>query len=168
MAKPNSWWIVASKKDPLHGWHWDTYFNDPHDPDNRVDWGGPDWIRSAVSFARIQDMRKGDVVVAYQAGEGVLGLATLGSDGYEHPESGKYDSFDLAEHPTIRLRMPVPYEVIRDAPEARENIEFVRIAKQGTVYGLTAQGFIDIVELMKQFNPSQADQINAFIAGRAD
>ena len=156
MAGRATWWVVASDQDPEHGYHWDRYFNEPMDPRESYNWGGPKWINSSVSFSRIREMRAGDRVVAYQARQGVLGFAALASDGYQSADEGAFDTFDLAGSPTIRLGMPIPYAIIRDLPNAKDNFEFVRLYKRGSVYRVTSIGFADLLRLATQLNPDQA------------
>ncbi len=162
MGLPNMWWIVANNSDLDHGWHWDRFFSRPHDPRENFNWGGPNWIRSTTSMARVREMRRGDYVAAYQASEGVIGLARLASDGYKSAETDKFDTFDLAPEPTVRLRSAVPLEVIADQPGAKADFEFVRIVKQGSVFRVSPPGRDRLFSLCRQFNPSQAAAINAF------
>lgn len=157
------WWITASEQNPEHAWHWRQYFAHPDDAQQRLDRGGPEWIRSHTSFARIVEMHAGDVIVAYQAGEGVVGLAYLASDGYQHVRGGHFDSFDLARGPTVWLSYPVPYEVIRDLPGARTHIEFVRI-RQGAVFRIHALGFEHLLRAILLLNPDRVDAIHALLA----
>lgn len=162
------WWVTASDVNPEHGWHWDSFFEDYTDPINCFDWGGENWIKSKVSFARIKTMHKGDIVVAYQAGEGVIGLVYLDSNGYPSPEGGNYNSFNLKPSPNVRLNRLVPYEVIRDSRNASRDIEFVGAkVKQGSVFAISANGFSTLISLMLQFNPEQEGEIAVFMAPAA-
>jgi len=160
--KPNCWWITASERDPEHGWHWDNFLKNPNDPRQPIDWGGPEWIKSSVSFVRIQEMRKGDIIVAYQAGEGIVGFASLASNGYQHIEGGDFDTFDLDPSHTIRFISPIPYPVISQLPEAAEQFEFVKI-KQGTVFRVSQMGFDAVVNFALAFNPAQENSIRNFL-----
>jgi hypothetical protein len=155
------WWIVANDKDPEHGWHWDQFFDNPGDPEENFDWGGPEWVRSTASFGRIERMRKGDPFVAYQSDEGVVGFGRLGSNGRLTPSSGNFDSFDLAPSPVLRLSKAVPYEVIRDLPDSKRHFEFVKF-HQGTVFAMTEEGQTKLLSLASQFNPSQSARIGQF------
>jgi len=166
-TKPNAvnyWWIVANEneQDLEHSWHWQQFFENPRDPQQNTDWGGPEWINSTVSFARIKEMRKGGVVVAYQAGEGIVGLAYLASNGYQHVKGGSYDTFNLKPTPTIWLTVPIPFSIIRQLPEARENIEFIR-SKRGTVTRISKKGFDEIVKAILTFNASQSSKVTKFL-----
>ena len=159
------WWITASDKDPSHGWNWRQFFEAPYDPKQCLDFGGPDWIRSPVSRARVREMCKGDIVVAYQAAEGIVGFVYLASDGYPQAPGGMHDSFDLRSKPTVWLKEPVPFQIVRELPDAREDIEFVRArVKQGTVFRITERGFDGIVKMARSFNPSQAGEIRRFLS----
>ncbi len=158
------WWVTASDKNRVHPWHWRQFFEDSDNPAQRYDWGGPDWINSWVSFARIREMRAGDVVVAYQADEGVVGLVYLASPGYQHFDEGNYDTFDLASTPHAWLTQPVPYQVIRDLPGARKHIEFVGAkVKRGTVFRISPTGFKMILRLILDFNPNHRGEVGDFL-----
>ncbi len=61
------WWVIASKRDPNHSWHWREFFEDYDNPHQSHNWGGQDWIKSPASFAYIKEMREGDTILAYQA-----------------------------------------------------------------------------------------------------
>lgn len=156
------WWVTASERDPNHAWHWDSFFEDYNNPKNYFDWGGPNWIRSTVSFARIKDMRKGDIVVAYQAQEGVVGLIYLASNGYPSPRGGSHNSFNLKPTPNIRLNQPVPFEVIRDSKNALADFEFIRV-KRGSVFEIAPRGFETLLQLMMGFNTKQKSEIATFL-----
>jgi hypothetical protein len=163
MPLPNMWWIVANDRDPEHGWHWKMYFSRPNDSRETFNWGGPNWIKSSTSIARVKEMRRGDLVAAYQASEGIVGFARLGSDGYMSDESGKFDTFDLASAPVVRLHIPIPLEVVKDQPSAKDDFEFVRIVKQGSVFRVSASGRDRLLSLSRQFNPSQASQLDELL-----
>lgn len=108
-------------------------------------------------------MRIGDVVIAYQAREGVSGLARLASDGYQTRSGGAYDLFDLASRPIVSLRQPPPLEVIRKLPHADSSFEFVRMLR-GTVFKVAPIGLIRLIALILAFNPTQARQIRSFVS----
>ena len=160
----NYWWVTASKydPDPKRRWHWQCFFKDPGDRRQRVDWGRPGWINSRISYARIAEMRKGDIVVAYQAGEGIRGLAYLARGGYQSPETGEYDTFNLKSSPTVWFDEPIPYRIIREIPNAKEDFEFVKI-KQGTVFRISNNGFNKLSEIILALNPTQKKAIARFL-----
>ena len=100
-------WVVKSTlrlRDGSAGWHWNNYLViDDDDPElaeeNAIDWGGADWVRSALSKKLIrEEVTEGDIVVCYQSdGREILGLTTMASDGKEDPPgSGDFNMFDLA------------------------------------------------------------------------
>jgi hypothetical protein len=156
----NYWWVVARVRNTDHGWHWNDFLANADS--ERGEWGGPDWIRSSRSYPNIENMSAGDIVVAHQSGEGVLGLAYLSSKGYQYEPDGNYNCFDLAPTPNVRLNEPVGYPAIRDLPYAKQHIEFVRF-HQASVFGMTPHGFDMILDTILRLNPSQEREINDFI-----
>jgi hypothetical protein len=156
------WWVTASLNNPSHGWSWSLFFRNPRDKRQNFNWGGPKWINSNISFARIKRMTKGDIVIAYQASKGVVGLARLGSNGYKSAIDLNYDTFDLSPKPTIWLKNPVPYSVIRALPDVENENEFVKI-KRGTVFAVTKKGFDQIFHLILAFNPDLEGKITQFL-----
>lgn len=158
----NYWWVVASENNPNKQWHWKDFFRVPNKVGETYKWGGPDWISSTVSFARIKEMREGDVVIAYQAAEGVVGLVFLASDGYKYVQSGNYDTFDLEATPKVWLDTKIPLSEIQKLPDAKKNIEFVRF-HQGTVFRVTENGYNSITKVILKFNPNLRKQIHEFL-----
>lgn len=154
MDPRRAWWVVANAA--VGRWHWSDFFRNPAEEGRN--WGGREWIRSPVSWARIREMRRGDIVVAYQAGEGIIGLACLASDGYPEIEGGPYDTFDLAPFPIARLHEPIPLFLVQQIPHARAHFEFLRI-RHGTVFRITSEGFEALLRLIRSLNP---DQIHTF------
>jgi len=151
------WLVVASDRDPSHGWHWRGLFLGPSLAGGYMRWGGSDWIRSPLSRRRISEMAQGDLVLAYQAGEGIVGLARLASDGYSSSVAGEFDSFNIALSPKIRLDCPLPFRVMSDIPLARR-CEFVRV-KRGTVFQVTFSEFRALVEVIFLLNVNRIDEI---------
>lgn len=160
----NYWWVVASERDPEHGWHWDYFFSNPYVEGDRYDWGGVDWIRSTSSHARIEEMRKGDIVIAYQATEGVLGFVYLATNGYASKLSGRYDTFDLDPGAILRLETPISYSVIRELPQARKHFEFVGF-HQGSVFRVSHKGFEMLLYIALEENDGQRKEMETFFAG---
>ena len=152
MSTINYWWVTASEP----RWNWKSFFDKPHDPDNFA-WSD---IESPASRARIETMGKRDVVVAYQAKEGVVGFAILTSDGYQS-DNKFFDSFDLDSEQFIELGIPVPYREVSELSMAKENFDFVKIGR-GTVFGVTPAGFEDLIHLACRFNPKQIPMITGF------
>jgi len=159
----NYWWITASERNPKRRWRWQYFFDDPEQGYN---WGGPKWIKSRASFARIEDMCKGDIIVAYQAEEGVQGLAYLASDGYQYIEDGNYDTFDLKSRPTIWLDEPIPLRIIRGLPNAKRDFEFLRMLR-GTVFRIHPKGFSELLKVVRALNPIQRKAISKFMGRNA-
>lgn len=157
--RPRTWWVVASAA--ASDWHWRDFFRNPADPEQGVNWGGREWIRSPASWARIREMRQGDIVVAYQAGEGVVGFARLASDGYAEEAGGPYNTFDLAPAPAVGLHEPIPLFWIRQIPRAREHFEFLRF-HHGTVFRVSPEGLEALLRLARALNPEQAEELEAF------
>lgn len=153
------WWVVANEKGSPRGWHWDEYFPDARSGGEPYEWGGPHWIKSGRSLAHVQTMRRGDVVVAYQASEGVVGFTRLvgGASG----QLGQVpDHFFLSGRRALRLVRPVPLEAVRRIPDACIDFEFMRF-HQATVFAVTPVGMRRLCFLAAAFNPSQARAILA-------
>ena len=94
-----------------------------------------------------------------------LDFGYLASDGYPQAPGGMHDSFDLRSKPTVWLKEPVPFQIVRELPDAREDIEFVRAkVKQGTAFRITERGFDGIVKMARSFNPSQTGEIRRFLS----
>ena len=165
-AKPyeeiRSWRVTVSdlSPDPNRKVRWEYFFDDPR-RDNH--WGGPDWIKASLSIVHIKEMRKGDIAVAYQAGEGLVGLAYLETNGYQDSKSREYDSFDLKPSPIVPFNTLVPLGAIRRLPNAKEDIEFVKILR-GTVFSITPRGFRKILDLILKYNPEQSNEISRFLS----
>jgi predicted RNA-binding protein with PUA-like domain len=159
--KKQYWWVTASERNPRHRWHWDEFFQHPM----LFDWGGQDWIKSKMSHARIEEMNAGDIIVAYQANEGIVGLACLDSGGYRGNggRSPYFDTFDLKRKPIVRLDHSVIFRDVRDLPDAKNNFEFCKV-KQGTVFRITITGFNQVLHLMMKSNPGKKNAIRAVLA----
>jgi hypothetical protein len=154
------WWVNATDQSE-QPWHWRNFFEKPR-PKQGYEYGGTNWIKSPTSLGRIKNMRKGDIVIAYQAGEGIIGLAFLASNGYQTKRGGNYDNFRISSAPTVWLDHPISYSQIKKLPNAGDNIEFAGGVKQGTVFAVNQTGFGQIIELMLETNPRQRKEISAF------
>ena len=160
------WWVVASENET--DWHWQEFFDHPND--NCKDWGGSRGIKAHLSCKYIKnDMRRGDVIVAYQAGsgkdKGVLGLVYLQSDG-RYDEKKRSGTFDLMVKPRVHLDEPVPLKVIRNKLRcARDHIDFIKCA-WGTVFAITPEGFKGVLKLMREYNrnPKRRAEVRDFLA----
>jgi hypothetical protein len=159
----NYWWVVASDRDPDHDWHWQRFFTNPIEDGEWYEWGGADWIRSPSSHRRIEEMRKDDLVVAYQAGQGILGFVYLATSGLPNELDGKFDSFGLKPSPFVFFENPIPYSVIRDLPNSGEHFEFVRF-HQNTVFRISPKGFEMLLYKVFKENQRQKDEIETFLS----
>ena len=147
-----TWWVVANERE---GWHWNRFFRSAGRDLRGVDkWGGPGWIKSSRSLVHADEMRKGDLVVAYQAREGVRGFAWLASDGYVEGGSGRANKFDIGYRGAVPLETPVPIRAVKQLPDARENFEFVPF-HNGTVFSVSSAGRVQLGLLAAAFNPGR-------------
>ena len=153
------WWVIASEYSE-GGWHWGIFFRRPS---HGKSWGGPEWIRSSLSHTHIRRMRKGDLVIAYQAKEGVAGLAQLASDGYQTRTAGPHDLFDLSSTVMLPLRQVIPLVAIKALPHATSTFEFLRVLR-GTVFRVEVKGFQRLVGLLLAYNPEQVRLLSAFLS----
>ena len=153
------WWVSASEHSE-GGWHWNRFFGNPRRGGR---WGGPEWIRSPLSHKHIRRMRRGDIVVAYQAREGIAGLAVLASDGYQSSTGADFDIFDLAARPIIAVKQRIPLDAVRNLPHSKQSFQFVRVLR-GTVFEVRSDGFGRLLGLLLAYNPGQARQMSSFIS----
>lgn len=144
-------WLVAANR-----WPWTDFFERPR----LMQWGGPKWIKSTTSMSRIREMRQHDLIVCYQAGQGVVGLARLASDGYSSDGSKNTDSFDVAASPAVLLQAAVPLRLVKGLPDAAKEIEFVRF-HQGTVFEVTPRGIVLMIDLLRTENSQQKAEIES-------
>jgi len=153
--RPKFWWVVASK--PATGWHWRKFFEKPN---RERQWRE---IEAPQSRTHIRNMRKGDVVVAYQAYErNVLALILLGSDGLFDDTRNEWDSFDLNPNPNgfVKLDTPVKLSELRNIPNAESDIDFLSYTRpQGTVFEITPRGRNGILKLIRAHNPKKRKRI---------
>lgn len=147
-----TWWVVANEQ---QGWRWDWFFKHAARTGRGANrWGGAGWIKSRRSRVNVDGMRAGDMVVAYQAGEGIQGFAWLASDGYSEGGTGRANMFDIAYRRAIRLAHPIPFGVVEALPDAEQNFEFVAF-HQGTVYWVTPAGRVQLGLLAAACNPGR-------------
>lgn len=159
----NYWWVVANDRDPEHGWHWNRFFSEPLVGGKKYPWGGADWIKSHASQSRIEQMRKGDLVLAYQASQGVVGFVYLATNGFSSELNGRYDSFNLEPSSFVVLNNPIPLSTIRELPSAGEHFEFVNF-HQGTVFRSTSEGFAMLLHPVLDENKRQKKEIQRFLS----
>jgi len=107
-------------------------------------------------------MRRGDLIFAYQAAEGLVGLTRLASDGHSCHGDKTTDAFDLDSATRLWFMRSIPMKVIRDLPESSAEVEAVRMS-QGTVYGVTSKGVALLAAAIGEANPGQAEDIYRFI-----
>lgn len=161
MSERNVWLVVASEriKGKTEGWHWDDFFMRRHEwSPAEFSWGGYEWIRSPLSLKFIREMKRGDIVVAYQAGEGILGLCALSSGGYEEvPGSGDVNTFDLAYEPALRLDKPVLLSQLKNDPQISPLFRQL----QGSVFKAT-EFWEGLKRKIVSVNPHLAEAINLF------
>ena len=126
-----TWWFNANGNGSP-GWNWEQFFSVKGRSLRGYCWGGPTWIKSNTSRSRIRDIVPGDLVVAYQARVGIVGLVRIASNGVNNRAVNRFNK--------VYLR------------GARTNIEFVSF-HQGTVFKVTPRGRYDICLLAAIFNP---------------
>ncbi|MEM7016867.1 MAG: hypothetical protein AAF512_05935 [Pseudomonadota bacterium] len=160
MNERHYWWVTAGRG---YDWRWSDFFSEPALPE-AYHWGGT-WIRSALSFKRIEKMCKGDVIAAYEAGTGIVGLTVLAVGGYRNQLDSPYNAFALDTQHKVWLEQAVPFATIRFLPNAMDTIEFVKV-KRGTVFAVSPPGFAQIVTALVAANPAQAEEIEIFLQRR--
>lgn len=150
------------------GWHFDRYFSAKRSR-KPYDMGGREWIRSPQSWARLRQVRRGDLFVCYQADERrIYGLARAATGGYESlAGSGRFDSIDFAPR-GLRLKRPVSVE----HPEARAVFRHIRaftVPSRGTIHALAKDESRAVLAALATFNPEQRRELQAFAlaGGRA-
>ncbi len=155
------WLVVASEriKGKPDGWHWDDFFHRRHEwAPADFSWGGYEWIRSPLSLKCIREMKRGDIVIAYQAGEGILGLCALSSDGYEEvPGSGDINTFDLAPEPALRLDQPVPLALLKADPQTAPLFRQL----QGSIFAAT-EFWEGVKKHILALNPNLSEALKRF------
>lgn len=161
MHNGNVWLVVASEriKGKEEGWHWDDFFLRRKEwAPSEFSWGGYDWIRSPLSLKCIREMKLGEIIVSYQAGEGIIGLCALASGGYEEvPGSGDINTFDLAPEPALRLDNPV--ELLRLKADQKVSPLFRQL--QGSVFKAT-EFWQGLKSHILAVNPHLADALQRF------
>ena len=78
-------------------------------------------------------MQANDILVCYQARVGIVGLARLASEGYQHPVKHYY-TFDIQPRPVVWFANPLECAEIRYLPNARQDIEFLKMSKSQIVH----------------------------------
>ncbi len=150
------------------GWHFDQYFRSRGRKPQ--DMGGGEWIRSPQSWARLKQVRRGDLFICFQSDERrIYGLARAAGDGYESLEgSGRYDSVEfVAPRGGGAVRLEKPVQVT--APALREVFQHIRaftVPSRGTVHALARDELRALLRALIESNPRQIHQIRRIIEGR--
>jgi hypothetical protein len=157
-------WVykVNSRRPGRHtGWHFDQFF---HSRLRRpYDMGGREWIRSPMSWARLRQVRAGDLFLCYQSDERkIYGLAHAAGAAYESlPGSGIFDSIDF-DPSGLRLDVPVPVTHATTRPVFRHVAAFT-VPSRGTVHALHRDELRAILCVLARFNPAQRGAIRQFV-----
>ena len=156
------WWVNASEDERQDsGWHWSQFFDEAGPA--RFERGGPEWIRSSASHVRIREMCAGDFVIAYQAGEGVVGFTRLAKRRLRRWKRTNY-SVRPRWAERLPLENPVPFSVLRQVPRSAAEIEAIK-QPAGTVFRVSPLGLRSSGSA-RAFNPYQASAIRQFVASR--
>ncbi len=155
--------VNSHRPGKLTGWHFDRYFG--YRGRQPQGMGGDGWVRSPQSWARLRQVRKGDLFVCYQSDErSIYGLARAASDGYETlAGSGRFNRVDFASG---GLRLDAPLNLAR--PAQREIFGHIRaftVPSRGTIHALAADEFRALLGELIAANPRQASAIRAFVKG---
>ena len=164
MMNRNRAWVYkvnSHRTGKLTGWHFDRYFS--HRGSKPRPMGGDGWIRSPQSWARLRQVRCGDLFLCYQSDERkIYGFARAASDGYEiRPDSGRFNCVDFAPR---GLRLDAPVNISR--PEHRTVFAHVRaftVPSRGTIHSLVADELRAILRLVSRANPRQAKMIQGLV-----
>jgi hypothetical protein len=166
----NAWVYKVNSRRPggpglRPAWHFDRYFR--WRGKGAYEMGGHRWIRSPQSWARLRQVRPGDLVLCYQSDERkIYGLARTAGPGYESlPGSGIFDSLDFCP---CGLRFAVPVPVAR--PVTRlvfRHVGAFTVPSRGTIHPLRRDELRAILRLLVRWNPAQKEAIERF-AGLGD
>ena len=152
------WWITASERSE-GGWHWNNFFAYKGGSHG---WGGKDWIKSTSSHRCIRRMKKGDILVAYQTKQGLLGMVTLNSNGYQENTGDPFNMFDISSSPRLMFKQEIPLRAIQLLPHSKPNFGFLN-SPMGTAFEVHQKGFDRLLGLVLAYNPTQAKQLAAFL-----
>jgi hypothetical protein len=156
-------WIVKANEKPRQtkkrGFHWRKFFGSQEE----WSWGGREWINSPISMKYLRDeVRKGDTVLAWQVGEGIVGLCKTASGGYEEKKgSGKYDMVNLAASQCLEwTSTPILIGEMKQSP-VLGLMEALR-TPQGTVFMVTPREWAEIRKLIKDNRLATPAQLRRF------
>lgn len=159
----NAWVYKVNSRRPglVTGWHFDRYFRSRRK--RPYDMGGHEWIRSPQSWARLRQVRSGDLFLCYQSDERkIYGLARSAGPGYESFQgSGIFDSVDF-QPGGLRLAVPVPVAHATTRHLFRHVAAF-RVPSRGTIHPLGADELRAVLRLLARFNPEQRTALRSFV-----
>ena len=158
----NAWVYKVNSRRPglATGWHFDNFFRSRARRPCQM--GGREWIRSPQSWARLRQVRAGDLFLCYQSDERkIYGLARSAGSGYESlTGSGIYDSVDF-QASGLRLDVPIPVA----HPSTRAIFGHVAafcVPSRGTIHALRRDELRAILALLGRFNPKQRKTIGLY------
>ena len=155
----NAWVYKVNSRRPglATSWHFDNFFRSRRAGPCRM--GGREWIRSPQTWARLRQVRAGDLFVCYQSDERkIYGLARAAGPGYENLEgSGIFDSVDFEPH-GLRLNVPVPVTHPSTRAVFRHVAAFC-VPSRGTIHALRRDEVKAVLALLARFNPGQRETI---------
>jgi hypothetical protein len=111
-------------------------------------------------------MRGGDIVVAYQAGTGVVGFARVERERERGVDSADVNTFLLDPTQRIGLKHPIPHAVVHLLPGATKTYESLRL-KHGSVFAIAPPGTAQLLSLAEAYNPRLRRMLRRFTAGKA-
>ena len=156
MATARVWILKASEK---RGWHWRRFFGSGEGDQ----WGGKEWIKSLASVRHLREgVRKGNTILAWQVGDGIVGLCKTARGGYEENKgSGKYDMVDLAASPCLEwTSTPISIGEMKQSP-VLGRMEALRMPR-GTVFAVTPREWAEIRKLIKDNKLATPAQLRRF------
>ena len=116
-----------------------------------------------MSMKHIRDgVRKGNTILAWQVGEGIVGLCKTASGGYKEDEQfGRYNMFDLAESPCVEwAATPISIAGMRQSPILSQ-MDALRMPL-GTVFAVTRHEWTEIRRLIKRHKLATDTQLHWF------
>jgi len=159
---PRFWHVTASQYGPKYDYHWNEFYDEPQGNREGGEWCGRDGIDHGPSIKRIREqMSLNDIVVSYQAREGILGLARVEKK-YRCTRKGKEIwTFDLRTSPAVGFKNPLTCAEMRRLPGGEE-IEFVRCLR-GTVFEIKPFEFKRILSALLRKNPKERGYVDLFL-----
>jgi hypothetical protein len=161
-ATKSFWHVTGSMNGPTYKYHWEKFYLKPK-RDSGENWCGDEGVKSGLSNKHIQEMQKNNVIVSYQATEGIVGLARLASGGYCHEEG--YWTFNLKTKPTVWFENPLTCAEMRNLPRA-DKIEFIKVGCAGTVFKITQGQFANLVKAVLDKNRKKRGEVEQFLGSK--